>query len=213
MLTVIGQTYLYSGRLVAGQTVAVAAVAVRISQLVVQIADLVYLSKVLVFLHQTFGKKKMSDRIHFGSLEAKERREGKGAILIEQFHKKEMEIEIDHMESIDTAEMNKDKHQVLIDQLERKKIANQVAVPTEDTKVRNWLRQLFEPITLFGEGNFERRQRLKDLIAIQVQNEQELDFESSTDEEQDKEQEFYTYGLKDLIETRKYILDYSIKQY
>lgn len=154
----------------------------------------------------------MNGRIHFGSLETKERNEGKVAVVVEKFHNKDMDVDLEQIQSIDTDEISKDKHQVLIDQLERKKIANQVTVPTDDTKVRNWLRQLFEPITLFGEGNLERRQRLKELIAFKVQNEQEFDFESSTDEEQEPEEEFYTYGIKDLIESRKYILDYSIKQ-
>lgn len=43
------------------------------------------------------------------------------------------------------------ENQVLLDELERKKKARTMAVPTDDTKVRARLREMGEPITLFGE--------------------------------------------------------------
>ena len=41
--------------------------------------------------------------------------------------------------------------QVLLDELERKKRARNLAVPTDDTRVKARLREIGEPITLFGE--------------------------------------------------------------
>ena len=43
------------------------------------------------------------------------------------------------------------ENQALIDELERKKKARQLAVPTDDLRVRARLREIGEPITLFGE--------------------------------------------------------------
>ncbi|EPE08249.1 u4 u6 small nuclear ribonucleoprotein prp4 [Ophiostoma piceae UAMH 11346] len=49
--------------------------------------------------------------------------------------------------------------------LARKKIAATVTVPKEDSKVREKLREIGEPITLFGEQPADRKARLRDLLA------------------------------------------------
>lgn len=43
------------------------------------------------------------------------------------------------------------ENQVILDELERKKKARALAVPTDDNKVKLRLREIGEPITLFGE--------------------------------------------------------------
>ena len=43
------------------------------------------------------------------------------------------------------------ENQVILDELERKKKARTLAVPTDDNKVKARLREIGEPITLFGE--------------------------------------------------------------
>jgi len=43
------------------------------------------------------------------------------------------------------------ENQVILDELERKKKARTMAVPTDDNRVRARLREIGEPITLFGE--------------------------------------------------------------
>ncbi len=43
------------------------------------------------------------------------------------------------------------ENQVILDELERKKKARNLAVPTDDNKVKARLREIGEPITLFGE--------------------------------------------------------------
>ena len=43
------------------------------------------------------------------------------------------------------------ENKVLLDELERKKKARSLAVPTDDNKVKARLREIGEPITLFGE--------------------------------------------------------------
>lgn len=43
------------------------------------------------------------------------------------------------------------ENQLLLDELDRKKLARKLAVPTDDNRVKARLRELGEPITLFGE--------------------------------------------------------------
>ena len=43
------------------------------------------------------------------------------------------------------------ENKVLLDELERKKKARNLAVPTDDNRVKARLREIGEPITLFGE--------------------------------------------------------------
>jgi U4/U6 small nuclear ribonucleoprotein PRP4 len=43
------------------------------------------------------------------------------------------------------------ENKVLLDELERKKKARSLAVPTDDNRVKARLREIGEPITLFGE--------------------------------------------------------------
>lgn len=43
------------------------------------------------------------------------------------------------------------ENQIILDELERKKKARALAVPTDDNRVRARLREIGEPITLFGE--------------------------------------------------------------
>lgn len=59
---------------------------------------------------------------------------------------------------------SKDKT-ALLEEFERRRKARQINVSTDDAEVKRNLRQLNEPICLFGEGPAERRKRLKDLLA------------------------------------------------
>lgn len=61
-------------------------------------------------------------------------------------------------------EMSKDK-QALLEEFERRKKARQINVSTDDEEVKKNLRQLGEPICLFGEGPAERRSRLRDWLS------------------------------------------------
>lgn len=53
----------------------------------------------------------------------------------------------------------------LFEEFERKRRARLINVSTDDIEVKKNLRQLNEPICLFGEGPAERRKRLKELLA------------------------------------------------
>lgn len=59
---------------------------------------------------------------------------------------------------------SKDKA-ALLEEFERRKKARQINVSTDDAEVKRNLRQLNEPICLFGEGPAERRNRLRKLLS------------------------------------------------
>ncbi|KAK5072527.1 hypothetical protein LTR64_004998 [Lithohypha guttulata] len=101
----------------------------------------------------------------------------------------------------------------LLSQFDRKRRAAQLAVPTDDAKVRIRLRELGEPITLFGEGPADRRNRLRELMLVDEEEHgaaspdvQMQDAEDNIDQEE----EFYTEGLKDLLKARQEIARYSL---
>lgn len=49
------------------------------------------------------------------------------------------------------SERAREENRVILEELERKKKARAMAVPTDDNRVRARLREIGEPITLFGE--------------------------------------------------------------
>ncbi|KAJ5732803.1 hypothetical protein N7493_004284 [Penicillium malachiteum] len=97
-------------------------------------------------------------------------------------------------------------------QFERKRRAAAMAVPTDDTKVRARLRELGEPITLFGEGPGDRRDRLRELltdISERQGGEEDIEMEEP-EEEVEQQEEFYTEGTSSLLEARKDIARFSL---
>ncbi|OCF59132.1 U4/U6 small nuclear ribonucleoprotein PRP4 [Kwoniella mangroviensis CBS 10435] len=114
-------------------------------------------------------------------------------------------------------ERERAKNAALIEELDRKKKFRKMAVPTDDKKVRERLRAYGEPITLFGEGPGDRRDRLK---YVQEQIEQargtdRMDVDEDSGESSDEEEEegeFYTEGSDDLLEARRELARYSLSR-
>ena len=81
------------------------------------------------------------------------------------------------------AEYARQENQAILEELERKKRARSIAVPTDDGRVRKRLRDLGEPITLFGERAADRRARLIHLISkrddYETQEAMEVDSDDS----------------------------------
>ncbi|KAG9526032.1 U4/U6 small nuclear ribonucleoprotein Prp4, partial [Aureobasidium melanogenum] len=99
----------------------------------------------------------------------------------------------------------------VIAQFNRKRKANAIAVPTDDVRVRARLREIGEPITLFGERPEDRRDRLRELLyAKQEANGEDVAMDVEQDEEDEEEQEFYTEGVDELLEARKEIARFSL---
>jgi U4/U6 small nuclear ribonucleoprotein PRP4 len=101
-------------------------------------------------------------------------------------------------------------------QLERKKFANTIAVPTDDKKVRQSLRAIGEPITLFGEGPAERRDRLRELYTRRAEGSDGEDAQmrdigvTPGDDEDEAEEEYYTEGVPELLGARREMASYSM---
>lgn len=91
-------------------------------------------------------------------------------------------------------------------EFDRKRAARSLAIPTNDAEVRARLRQMGEPITLFGEEPIDRRDRLRYLVSTTGVSMQ-VDQESDSEEEED---EFYTPGSEALLEARRWITHYSM---
>ena len=59
--------------------------------------------------------------------------------------------DVDYALGGSSSERARAENQAILDELERKKKARTMAVPTDDGRVRARLREIGEPITLFGE--------------------------------------------------------------
>ncbi|KAI9667012.1 MAG: hypothetical protein M1829_005619 [Trizodia sp. TS-e1964] len=110
-----------------------------------------------------------------------------------------------------------EKASAILTQFSRKRRAAAIAVPTDDGRVRTRLRELGEPITLFGEGPADRRDRLRELLTDRAEDPElkdgDNDVQMGEDETEDvaqNEEEFYTEGLADLLEARRDIARYSL---
>ncbi|KAH9840261.1 WD40-repeat-containing domain protein [Rhodofomes roseus] len=106
------------------------------------------------------------------------------------------------------------ENKVLLDELERKKKARSLAVPTDDNKVKARLREIGEPITLFGERAADRRDRLiyvlSQINAARGDDAMQVDEEESSEESEEDVEEFYTPGALELLGARRRIAEYSL---
>lgn len=103
----------------------------------------------------------------------------------------------------------------MLEEFERKKKARQINVSTDDNEIKKSLRQLNEPICLFGEGPAERRIRLRELLSMLGENAfskrtSEDEKKSSAKEQQDTSQTWYHEAPESLKVARLWIADYSL---
>ncbi|KAF3251767.1 hypothetical protein TWF192_004724 [Orbilia oligospora] len=119
-----------------------------------------------------------------------------------------------------------EKASAIIQQFDKKKRAAAITVPTDDNRVRAKLRELGEPITLFGEEKSDRRDRLRALLAAQLESGdgsrgvgggvgggEDVDM-ADADEEAggEVEEEFYTEGIPELLSARQHIARFSLER-
>lgn len=113
-----------------------------------------------------------------------------------------------------------EKASAILSQFDRKRRAAAIAVPTDDGKVRQQLRGMGEPITLFGEGPGDRRDRLREFLTQQAEAEfggdgdDDVQMQGMEQEEEDgqadQDEEFYTEGIPELLEARQAMARYSL---
>lgn len=101
----------------------------------------------------------------------------------------------------------------ILSQFDRKRRAAQILVPTADRDIKAQLRSLGEPITLFGEGSSERRDRLRSLLFEQQEAGGEavdVPMQEADEAPGDGDEEFYTQGTALLLEARRNMAKYSL---
>lgn len=111
-----------------------------------------------------------------------------------------------------------EKASAILSQFSRKRRAAAIAVPTDDGRVRSRLREIGEPITLFGEGPGDRRDRLRELLTRRAELEAGEDGEGDIQMQEaqedgaqaEQEEEFYTEGMEELLQARRVIAKYSL---
>ncbi|KAI9819472.1 MAG: hypothetical protein M1827_006920 [Pycnora praestabilis] len=112
-----------------------------------------------------------------------------------------------------------EKASAIMSQFSRRRRAAAIAVPTDDGRVRSRLREMGEPVTLFGEGPGDRRDRLRELLTKQQEQEasEDADGDVQMGEEVgedggqgEQDEEFYTEGMEELLRARKEIARYSL---
>ncbi|KAK3810781.1 MAG: WD40-repeat-containing domain protein [Benniella sp.] len=163
-------------------------------------------------------------RIHFGSLEAVEARNRQAAAAdspssattssqAQGVALDELRVD-DKYELSETSKRARDQHTEIMEMFERRKRARTLAVPTDDKKVREKLRELGEPQCLFGEDNMDRRTRLRELMAkdapIDEEDEKMASEDENSESESDEEEEVYTPGSESLLTARRDIARYSL---
>lgn len=104
----------------------------------------------------------------------------------------------------------------ILAEFERKKQMRQIQVTTDDTEVRKQLREFGQPITLFGEGPADRRERLREMIAmigeenLKKNKMTEKQILAAKEKEELAKTTWYHEGPESLKIARTWIADYSI---
>lgn len=105
-----------------------------------------------------------------------------------------------------------ESRQEKLEEYESRKKARQIQVSTDDLEVKAQLRQLGEPICLFGEGPADRRARLKELVAVIGQDALKKKDEAKPKHGKSEAEKvtWYHEGGKELQVAREWIARYSI---
>ena len=101
----------------------------------------------------------------------------------------------------------------VLNEFRRKREAAAVVVPTSDERVKLELRSRGEPITLFGERPEDRRDRLRQILYSEQQDDDGTSMADATPgggEDDDEVGEFYIEGSQALLEARRKIARYSL---
>ncbi|CAH1108802.1 unnamed protein product [Psylliodes chrysocephalus] len=159
---------------------------------------------------------KKTKTIHYGSLEDSEKarieaqnEESNDAQSSAPAANSPVQETSEYMELEDA--MSRDK-QALLEEFERRRKARSINVSTDDAEVKRNLRQLGEPICLFGEGPADRRSRLRDILS-RIGEDAVIRREAEEERklyEKDQETTWYHEGPESLRIARLWIAEYSL---
>ncbi|KAG7232722.1 hypothetical protein INR49_008184 [Caranx melampygus] len=160
-------------------------------------------------------------RVFYGSLEEKERERlssemassttaGSDAVKagIEAGN-----INISSGETMEMEERVSERQQEALAEFERRRRARQITVSTDDAEVKAGLRALGEPITLFGEGPADRRERLRSVLSVvgpDALKKSRKDEERAKRSHDECQQTWYHEGSASLRDARFWLAKYSL---
>ncbi|KAH3732917.1 U4/U6 small nuclear ribonucleoprotein Prp4 [Pelomyxa schiedti] len=108
----------------------------------------------------------------------------------------------------------REKHREILTRMEQKWRARQIAIPTNDKLVMMRLRELKEPIMLFGEYPGDRRERLRDVLARLGSDQGMPSIAKAQLRDSDRSEEgelYYTEGTESLKKIRQWIAYHSLQ--
>ncbi|XP_075885130.1 U4/U6 small nuclear ribonucleoprotein Prp4 [Nelusetta ayraudi] len=122
-------------------------------------------------------------------------------------------INISSGETLDLEERVNERQQEALAAFERRRRARQITVSTDDAEVKAGLRALGEPITLFGEGPADRRERLRNILSVvgpDALKKSRRDEERAKRSQDECHQTWYHEGSASLKEARIWLAKYSL---
>ena len=153
--------------------------------------------------------------IDYGGLEEKEREhlaKGESGLLGKE-GLKAGNINITSGEVFEIKEHISERQAEVLAEFERRKRSRQINISTDDSEVMACLRALGEPITLFGEGPAERRERLRCILSVvgtDALKKTKKDYEKSKKFKEEYQQTWYHEGPNSLKVARLQIANYSL---
>ncbi|KAF6718774.1 U4/U6 small nuclear ribonucleoprotein Prp4 [Oryzias melastigma] len=138
-------------------------------------------------------------RVFYGSLEEKER--------------ERLSLQAAGRETLEIEDRVSERQQEVLAEFERRRRARQITVSTDDAEVKAGLRALGEPITLFGEGPADRRERLRSVLSVvgpDALKKSRKDEERARRSQEQCLQTWYHEGSASLKEARLWMARYSL---
>jgi len=148
----------------------------------------------------------MADHIHYGDLSGAlgGAGEDRDAFTGSNIHvPSDADIVAGHADDMARARL---QHEEAVRAFEQKRSQREMAVPTGDAQVKAKLREFGEPACIFGEGPYERRDRLRTIMAGRTAPTLDAKRQESTGDED----LFYTEGVEELLEARVKIAEWSL---
>lgn len=154
--------------------------------------------------------------VHYGSLEASEKArladQAAGKDVMEEA-KESGNINISEAGHFDLEAAEAESQAEVLAEFQKRKRARQIQVSTDDSEVKATLRQLGEPICVFGEGPAERRERLKQLLAVLGEDavkQRKAEQQQQLKKRDEENVTWYHEGPPSLKEARYCIAEFSI---
>lgn len=161
---------------------------------------------------------KKQKTVHYGSLEEKERERllGLGPGITGNDvpgSSNSVTTENRPLVNLEDESVNRIRHQ-MVQEIERKRKSRKIAVSVDDVEVRAHLRDLNEPMCLFGEGPADRRERLRQLLSRLGQDgvRKKKHEEQETSDSKSQNETWYHEGSENLRQIRLFIADYSVRR-